>query len=97
MTIWMFSEIASDPVLASYIVESIINLAPLASPSTQQIITYALSKMTSEEASRTYFRTTYFAQEASDSALDLMHHAQRFNLDLIQQLYGIELEPPHAP
>ena len=97
MTIWMLSEVATDPILSTHVVDKLIEISATASETTQHLIAYALSKMTSNEEVRTYFRTHYFQQESSSSQLYLLTFAHPKELDIIQQLYGISLEPINAP
>jgi hypothetical protein len=97
MTVWMFGEVASDPVLAQYIIDSIVELSKEASPNTKHLIVYAISKMTSEEQSRNYFRFQYFEEEDNPTNLDMLFHSQNQDLDIIQQLYDIQLEDSNAP
>jgi len=97
MIVWMFSEVATDPVLATYIVDSLLELQPTADLATQQIVSYTLSKMISEEKARVYFRQTYFYQVQSDSELEMLYQIQQHELDLIQQIFGVSLEKENAP
>ena len=97
MTIWMLSEVATDPALSTYVADKIVEVSTNASESTQHLSAYALSKMTGNEQVRTYFRTRYFLQESSSSQLHLLFLVQPKELDIIQQLYGISLEQTNAP
>ena len=97
MTVWMLSEVASDPFLAQYIIKSIVQLSKEASPNTKPIIVYAIKTMLSEEQARNYFRYDYLVQEVESNNLEMLFHSQEQQLDIIQQLYDIQLEDNNAP